>query len=64
MIIYLATLTGRGPVLPGLRPTRGLRRLLGLAPWRRLPVPPVRHRTVCVSLARYRYRPLGPEGPR
>lgn len=42
----------RGCVLPGLAP------LLGLAPWRRLPVPLPCRQGTCVSLARYRYSPL------
>ncbi|MDF2627449.1 MAG: hypothetical protein K0R39_1280 [Symbiobacteriaceae bacterium] len=59
MIIYLAALTrGDGPLRDCVLPA--LARLLGLAPWRRLPVPPGRHRPVCVSLARYRYKRLGP----
>ncbi len=55
MIIYLTARPDRGPGLrQGLRPTRAQRRLLGLAPWRRLPVPLPRRRGTCVSLARYR----------
>jgi hypothetical protein len=46
------------PVLPELRPTRPLRGLLGLAPWRRLPVSSGPHGPTYVSIALYGYRRL------
>jgi hypothetical protein len=55
MIIYLTARPKPWSRVTGTASYPRIKRLLGLAPWRRLPVPLPRRRGTCVSLALYGY---------